>query len=86
MANPTDIKPPFTLETAKAKVQAAENAWNTRNPERVVLAYTKDSKWRNRNEFINAVTLDDINRVAKELLRPEDLHFVVVGQPEGLNP
>ena len=40
----------------------------------------------NRNDFINAVTLEDINRVASELLRPEDLHFVVVGQPEGLNP
>jgi len=38
----------------------------------------------NRNDFIEAVTLDDINRVAAELLRPEDLHFVVVGQPEGL--
>lgn len=40
----------------------------------------------NRNDFIEAVTLDDVNRVAAELLRPEDLHFVVVGQPEGLNP
>ncbi len=38
----------------------------------------------NRNDFINAVTLDDINRVAAELLRPDDLHFVVVGKPEGL--
>ena len=45
--------PPFTLETAKAKIQAAENAWNTRNPERVALAYTEDSEWRNRNEFVN---------------------------------
>jgi len=40
----------------------------------------------NRNDFINAVTLEDINRVAAELLRPDDLHFVVVGQPVGLNP
>ena len=38
----------------------------------------------NRNDYINAVTLEDVNRVAKELLRPEDLHFVVVGQPVGL--
>lgn len=53
-ANPTDIKPPFTLETALAKVQAAENAWNTRDPERVALAYTEDSAWRNRTEFLNA--------------------------------
>jgi len=45
--------PPFTLETAKAKIQAAENAWNTRDPDRVALAYTEDSEWRNRNEFIN---------------------------------
>ncbi|MCY7276139.1 MAG: nuclear transport factor 2 family protein [Phormidesmis sp. CAN_BIN44] len=45
--------PPFTLETAKAKVEAAENAWNTRDPERVALAYTKDSEWRNRSEFFS---------------------------------
>jgi uncharacterized protein len=44
--------PPFTLETAKDKVQAAENAWNTRDPKRVALAYTEDSEWRNRSEFI----------------------------------
>jgi uncharacterized protein len=43
--------PPFTEETAKQKVQAAEDAWNTRDPERVALAYTPDSKWRNRDEF-----------------------------------
>ena len=45
--------PPFTLETAKAKVQAAEDAWNTRNPARVALAYTEDSEWRNRAEFFS---------------------------------
>ena len=45
--------PPFTLETAKAKIQAAEDAWNTRDPDRVALAYTEDSEWRNRNEFVN---------------------------------
>lgn len=45
--------PPFTLETAKAKVQAAEDGWNSRNPEKVALAYTVDSEWRNRAEFIN---------------------------------
>lgn len=50
---PTDIKPPFTLETASAKVQAAENAWNSKDPERVSLAYTKNSEWRNRSDFIN---------------------------------
>lgn len=44
--------PPFDAETAKAKVQAAEDAWNTRDPDRVSLAYTIDSEWRNRSEFI----------------------------------
>jgi nuclear transport factor 2 (NTF2) superfamily protein len=46
-ATPTSITPPFTLETALAKVQAAEDAWNTRDPERVALAYPPDSQWRN---------------------------------------
>ena len=45
--------PPFTLETAKQKIQAAEDAWNTKNPEKVSLAYTPDSEWRNRDLFIN---------------------------------
>ena len=44
--------PPFTDETARQKVQAAEDAWNTRDPERVAAAYTEDSQWRNRGEFI----------------------------------
>jgi nuclear transport factor 2 (NTF2) superfamily protein len=43
--------PPFTLESARQKVQAAEDAWNSRDPERVALAYTPDSEWRNRAEF-----------------------------------
>ena len=45
--------PPFTLETAQQKVQAAEDAWNTRDPERVSLAYTIDTVWRNRDEFLH---------------------------------
>jgi nuclear transport factor 2 (NTF2) superfamily protein len=45
--------PPFTLETALQKVQTAEDAWNTRDPERVALAYTLDSEWRNRTEFFS---------------------------------
>ena len=45
--------PPFTLESARAKVQAAEDAWNTREPDRVVMAYTPDTVWRNRAEFLN---------------------------------
>src|SRR3954463_15776974 len=44
--------PPFTRETALQKVQAAEDAWNTRDPERVAAAYTEDSQWRNRDEFL----------------------------------
>ena len=45
--------PPFTAETAAVKVRAAEDAWNSRDPERVALAYTEDSRWRNRSEFIS---------------------------------
>jgi nuclear transport factor 2 (NTF2) superfamily protein len=45
--------PPFTLETATQKVQMAEDAWNSKNPEKVSLAYTIDTEWRNRNLFIN---------------------------------
>jgi hypothetical protein len=45
--------PPFTLETAKQKVQAAEDAWNSKDPVRVSMAYTQDTEWRNRSEFIN---------------------------------
>ena len=47
----TIICPPFTEETAIKKVRMAEDAWNTRDPSRVALAYTEDSKWRNRDEF-----------------------------------
>ncbi len=46
------IKPPFTMETALLKVKAAEDAWNTRDPEKIALAYTVDSEWRNRAEFL----------------------------------
>jgi nuclear transport factor 2 (NTF2) superfamily protein len=45
--------PPFTLESARQKVQAAEDAWNTRDPVRVSLAYTPDTEWRNRADFVN---------------------------------
>jgi uncharacterized protein len=45
--------PPFTEETAKQKIQMAEDAWNSRDPERVAKAYTPNSEWRNRNEFIH---------------------------------
>ncbi len=51
MTQKTPLIPPFTEETARQKVQAAEDAWNTRDPEIVALAYTEDSDWRNREEF-----------------------------------
>jgi len=46
------IKPPFTEVRARLKVQAAEDAWNTRDPDRVALAYSEDTEWRNRVEFL----------------------------------
>ena len=45
--------PPFTLETAKEKVRKAEDGWNSRDPQKVALAYSVDSRWRNRNEFLS---------------------------------
>jgi nuclear transport factor 2 (NTF2) superfamily protein len=45
--------PPFTEETAKQKIQAAEDAWNSKNPKKIASAYTIDSEWRNRSEFVN---------------------------------
>lgn len=45
--------PPFTAQTAAQKVQAAEDAWNTRDPEKVSMAYTVDTEWRNRGDFVN---------------------------------
>jgi len=62
--------PPFTAETAAIKIKAAEDAWNSRNPERVALAYTEDCVWRNRDEFISgrAAIKDFLERKwAKEL-------------------
>ena len=53
MTTPTAIAPPFTVESATRKVQMAEDAWNSRDPERVSLAYSPDSEWRNRTDFIH---------------------------------
>jgi len=53
MVEPRPPLPPFTPETAAQKVQAAEDAWNTRDPERVALVYTEDTHWRNRAEFLD---------------------------------
>jgi nuclear transport factor 2 (NTF2) superfamily protein len=62
--------PPFTAETARQKVRMAEDAWNTRDPEKVSLAYSIDTKWRNRAEFLNGreeVTAFLRRKWAKEL-------------------
>ncbi|MBK7807296.1 MAG: nuclear transport factor 2 family protein [Saprospiraceae bacterium] len=53
MENQRPPLPPFTMETALQKVQMAEDAWNSKDPERVSKAYTVDTEWRNRTEFIN---------------------------------
>lgn len=53
MTAPIPLVPPFTAETAAAKARMAENAWNTRDAARVSLAYTEDSRWRNRAEFLS---------------------------------
>ena len=52
-ASAVTLKPPFTRETALQKVRAAEDAWNSRDPERVSLAYSPDSQWRNRDQFVH---------------------------------
>ncbi len=52
MTTTTSIRPPFTRDTAVAKVRAAEDAWNSRDPVRVSLAYSEDSTWRNRDQFL----------------------------------
>ena len=57
---PVVIAPPFTLDTATRKVRLAEDAWNSRDPDRVALAYSEDSVWRNRNVFL--VGRDEIRK------------------------
>lgn len=52
VASKIPLLPPFTEETARAKVQRAEDLWNTRDPKKVALAYTEDSVWRNRDQFV----------------------------------
>lgn len=52
MVTPTALRPPFNEQTALAKVRAAEDAWNSRDPVRVSLAYSQDSEWRNRDQFL----------------------------------
>ena len=67
--------PPFTPETAAEKARLAEDAWNSRDPERVSLAYTPDSSWRNRAEFVSgreAIVAFLQRKWARELKVPED--------------
>ncbi|MEJ8567989.1 nuclear transport factor 2 family protein [Elongatibacter sediminis] len=66
------LTPPFNEATARAKVQAAEDAWNSRDPERVARAYSVDSQWRNRDQFF--VGRDDIRAFLTEKWRRE-LHY-----------
>lgn len=71
----TVLKPPFTLETAIAKVRAAEDAWNSRDANRVALAYTEDSVWRNRSEFVTG--RDSIRAfLQRKWLRERDYRLV----------
>ena len=66
----TPLVPPFTEETARAKVKAAENAWNSRDPEVVAKPYSEDSQWRNRDEFFtgrDAIKTFLTRKWAKEL-------------------
>ncbi|MFK3938665.1 nuclear transport factor 2 family protein [Alkalihalobacillus sp. NPDC078783] len=72
-----DIRPPFTLETALAKVKFAEDAWNSQDPERVAMGYSLDSNWRNRTEFftgreaIKTFLTNKWNKEAEYKLRKE---------------
>jgi nuclear transport factor 2 (NTF2) superfamily protein len=63
------LKPPFTLETALARVQAAEDAWNSRDPERVAAAYSVDTEWRNRTRFLNG--REEVIRFLREKWKTE---------------
>ena len=67
--------PPFTLETAIQKARLAEDAWNSRDPQRVALAYTVDSQWRNRTEFPKGRD-DIISFLARKWLREMDYRLI----------
>lgn len=66
---------PFSPETATEKVRLAEDAWNSRNPERVALAYTMDSQWRNRVEFLNGRS-DIVNFLTRKWSRELDYRLI----------
>jgi nuclear transport factor 2 (NTF2) superfamily protein len=62
--------PPFTEETARQKIQAAEDGWNSKDPERVSLAYSSDTEWRNRSEFLNG--RDEVRNFLERKWRKEN--------------
>ncbi|MFE9607591.1 DUF1348 family protein [Streptomyces sp. NPDC006012] len=67
--------PPFTRQTAAEKVRLAEDAWNTRDPERVALAYTADSRWRNRGEFIDG-RAEIVDFLTRKWTREQDYRLI----------
>jgi len=67
--------PPFSRETAIQKIRMAEDAWNTRDPERIALAYTKDSVWRNRAEFVTG--REDIIQLLKRKWERENEYRLI---------
>jgi nuclear transport factor 2 (NTF2) superfamily protein len=67
--------PPFTAETAAVKARLAEDAWNSRDPERVALAYTEDSIWRNRAEFL-AGRSDIVSFLTRKWAREQDYRLI----------
>ena len=67
--------PPFNKESAIIKVRAAEDAWNTRNPEKVSLAYTVDSTWRNRSEFLKGRE-EIVHFLQRKWMREQDYRLI----------
>ena len=67
--------PPFTEETAIQKVRVAEDAWNSRDPEKVSLAYTEDTRWRNRAEFVNG-RAQVVTFLARKWARERDYRLI----------
>jgi hypothetical protein len=75
LLKPSDILPPFDEEKAKLKVKAAENAWNTRDPELVAQAYSEDSVWRNRTEFFSG-RINIIKFLTRKWAKELDYHLM----------
>ena len=77
--------PPFTRDSAMQKVRLAEDAWNTRDPSKVALAYAIDSRWRNRSEFINGrneIIAFLSRKWSKELLQADQGNVGVYWEPD----